>query len=97
MDGSDTYFDVLPYVRLGINHAHVGLICPTVDKNPIVHLEESVLCIVLKRPVSFFGMLDLLLLGLRGNADQWLRFWQMVAQRAARQSLCDVSSAIYDF
>lgn len=38
MDEAETYFDVLPYVGLRIYHAHVGLICSTIDQDPIVHL-----------------------------------------------------------
>lgn len=49
---------MLPYVGFGVDHAHVRLICSAVDKNPIVHLEKSVLCIVLKRTISILSMRD---------------------------------------
>lgn len=66
---------MLPYVGFRVDHAHVGLICPAVDKNPVVHLEKSVLCIVLKRTVKTLGMCDLIATsGLPVNAVQWLRF-----------------------
>ena len=41
--------DMLPYIRFGVDDAHIWLVCAAVDKNAIVHLQERVLGIVLPR------------------------------------------------
>lgn len=43
------YLDVLPYVRFGVDDAHIGLIGPSVDQDPIVHLQKGIACIILDR------------------------------------------------
>ena len=39
--------DVLPYVRFGVDNAHVWLVCTAVHEHTIVHLEERILSVVL--------------------------------------------------
>ena len=43
-----TRLDVLPYVRLGVNHTHVGLLCPAVDEYPVVLVQKCMSCVILK-------------------------------------------------
>ena len=43
----DVYLNMLPYVGFRINHAHVGLICSSVDEHPVVHLQEGISSVVL--------------------------------------------------
>ena len=38
----------MPYIRFGVDDAHVGLVCAAVHENPVVHLKKGVLGIVLR-------------------------------------------------
>jgi len=39
--------DVLPYVRLRVDHAHVRLFCTTVNEHPIVLVQKRMPSVVL--------------------------------------------------
>jgi hypothetical protein len=43
----ETYFDMLPDVRFGIDDTHIRLICPTIYEDPIIHLEKCIPSIIL--------------------------------------------------
>ena len=45
---SETSLYVLPNVRFGVDHAHVGLISTPVNQDAIIHLQECVLSVVLE-------------------------------------------------
>ena len=52
--GSGTSLYVLPNIRFRVDHAHVGLISTPVNQNTVVHLQKSVLCIVLKTLLRYY-------------------------------------------
>ena len=41
--------DMLPYIRFGVDDAHIWLVRTAIDKNAIIHLKEPVLGVVLPR------------------------------------------------
>ena len=43
-----TDLDMLPDIGVGIDYAHVRLICPSVNECPVVHLQEGVSRVVLR-------------------------------------------------
>jgi hypothetical protein len=45
---SGTSLYVLPNIRFGVDHAHVGLIRTPVNQDAIIHLQKSVFSVVLE-------------------------------------------------
>ena len=42
---------MLPYVRLGVDYAHVRLFCATVYEHTVVLVQKGMACIVLRRHI----------------------------------------------
>jgi len=45
--GEINCLDVLPYVRLRVDHTHVRLFCATVYEHPVVLVQKRMSCVVL--------------------------------------------------
>ena len=84
---SGTSLNVLPDIGLRVNDAHVGLIGTSINQDAIVHLQKSILCIILKVIIRYHTT------ACKGERDSrecvvlWLRSSQKGLQKVARQVL----------